>query len=347
MKRALWRLARVSWRERASGPIRGLTWLLGPLSWLWARWTSSRNRYYDRVGGTRVEGIRMASVGNLAVGGTGKTPLTGWMAGRLVERGVRAAVVLRGYGRDEVLLHRRWNPAVAVIVGPDRIAGARAAREGGAEVALLDDGFQHRRLARDLDLVVLAVEDPRPLRLLPAGPYREPWSGLARADAVVLTRRGASAQRARALARAVEADFPGLVRAAVHLAPAGWTDLDGMPGAPPEGRVLAVATVARPEDFRDDVARVTGSDVELLEFADHHEYTATDVRGIVRRAAGRTIAVTEKDAVKLAPHAGALVGARVMVQELRWDWGEEAMGSLLDALAAGEVGVESGDEGVT
>ena len=296
----------------------------------------ARNRRYDRVGGARLEGIRIASVGNLAVGGTGKTPLTAWMARELSDRGARPAVLMRGYGHDEALLHRRWNPDVDVVVGPDRVAGAHIARARGAGVAILDDGYQHRRLARDLDLVLLAVEDPRPVRVLPAGPYREPWSGLGRADAVVLTRRRASLAEAEALARAVEAEFPGLVRAAVRLAPGAWTDLEGTPSAPPRGPMLAVAAVARPEAFRADVEERSGEPVELLAFADHHEYTASDTRKIARRAAGRTVVVTEKDAVKLVPHGDALGGARVISQELRWDWGQEAIGTLLDELAGGE-----------
>ena len=295
----------------------------------------ARNRHYDRVGGTRLAGIRIASVGNLAVGGTGKTPLTAWMARELSDRGARPAVLMRGYGHDEALLHRRWNPDVDVVVGPDRVAGARIARTRGADVAILDDGYQHRRLARDLDLVLLAVEDPRPARVLPAGPYREPWSGLARADAVVLTRRGASLAEAEALARAVEAEFPGLVRAALRLGPGAWTDVEGTPSAPPRGPVLAVAAVARPEAFRAAVEERSGEPVELLAFADHHEYTAGDARKIARRAAGRTVVVTEKDAVKLVPHRGVLGGVRVMSQELGWDWGQEAIGSLLDELASG------------
>ena len=107
------------------------------------------------------------------------------------------ALLLSGYGTDEVLLHRSWNPSVPVLADPDRVAGARRAVRDGASTVVVDDGFQHRRLARDLDIVLLSVEDPFPGGVLPVGPYREPAESLARAHAIVLTRRGASIEAAR------------------------------------------------------------------------------------------------------------------------------------------------------
>ncbi|MDQ3697874.1 MAG: tetraacyldisaccharide 4'-kinase, partial [Gemmatimonadota bacterium] len=109
------------------------------------------------------------SIGNLSVGGTGKTPVAAWIAGELAGRGAHPAIVMRGYGDDEPLVHRRLNPNVPVVAAPDRVAGiARAARQG-ADIAILDDGFQHRRVRRDADIVLLSADAWTPRHhLLPA-----------------------------------------------------------------------------------------------------------------------------------------------------------------------------------
>ena len=191
MKAALSVFARRWWAGKAG--MRGylLSGLLAPASWAYGLLVSMRNGAYERDVGERVPGLRVISVGNLAVGGTGKTPLSAWVARFLSDRGVATAIVSRGYGRDELVLHRQWNPEVAVEADSDRILAAVRARDAGAAVAVLDDGFQHRRLARDLDLVILAAEDRFPGRLLPTGPYREPAASLARADVILVTRRTA------------------------------------------------------------------------------------------------------------------------------------------------------------
>src|SRR5437763_2660867 len=113
------------------------------------------------------------SVGNLTVGGTGKTPVAAWIATELVDRGIQPAIVLRGYGEDEPLVHARLNPSVPIVVAPDRVDGVRMARDAGANVAVLDDAFQHRQVSRDVDLVLVSADrwSPAP-RLLPAGPFR-------------------------------------------------------------------------------------------------------------------------------------------------------------------------------
>ena len=118
------------------------------------------------------------SVGNLTVGGTGKTPMAAWIVGELSAMGVKPSLVLRGYaGGDEVEVHRHLNPGVPVIANPDRIAGVAEAQKQGANVAVLDDAFQHRRIARVSDIVLISADawdgDVGQVRLLPAGPWRE------------------------------------------------------------------------------------------------------------------------------------------------------------------------------
>lgn len=315
-----------------------------PAELLFRSAASLRARAYDagllRVGRAPLPVI---SVGNLTVGGTGKTPLVRWIASQLVAAGRRPALLVRGYGRDEVLLHRRWHPQVPVHVDPDRLRGARAAAAGGADVVLLDDGFQHRRLGRDLDIVVVAAEQPFPGALLPRGPYREPAGALARAGWVIVTRRAAAAGAAEHRADAVRALAPGTRIARARLALHGWTALDGGPAAAPaSGGALAVTAIGDPASFAAMVERETGTRVERLDFPDHHEYSPADVARIRAAARGRTVITTEKDAVKLEPHAAFLPDARVLGVAIELEAGEgELRAALLAAAGADDAVAEA------
>ncbi len=186
----------VSGRRR--GPVaavlRGALGLAEPCYAAAVRW---RNRRYDRGAATvhRV-GVPVLSVGNLTLGGTGKTPMVRWLAQWFHNRGARVAVVSRGYGakvgnaNDEALELRRLLPDVPHLENPDRVAAAReAVATLGCQAILLDDGFQHRRIARDLDIVLLDALAPFGFgHVFPRGTLREPLAGLRRADAVVLSR---------------------------------------------------------------------------------------------------------------------------------------------------------------
>jgi tetraacyldisaccharide 4'-kinase len=221
-----------------------------------------------------------------------------------------------------------------VVADVDRVAAAQRAADGGATVAVLDDGFQHRRLRRDVDVVLLAAEDDFPAQLLPWDPYREPIQSLGRAHAVIVTRRTSGPDRAEAVADTVAAEFPHLVVGRVFLCAALWQTLAGEPAEAPKGPLLVVTAIAKPEAFRDNVAEVTGADVELAWYADHHEYTADEVREIRSRAGGRTLVVTAKDAVKFQAFSDLLPDTRVLAQEVRW----EAEQDRLCALVRGEAG---------
>jgi tetraacyldisaccharide 4'-kinase len=298
----------------------------------------------------------VVSVGNLAVGGAGKTPVAAWVADHLTGAGVPTSVLTGAHGADEALLHALWCPEVPVVSGRDRVAGARGARAAGARAVVLDDGFQHLALARDLDIVLLSADDPFPAPVVPRGPYREPPAALGRADAVVVTRRVATEDAARALAAEVGPYAPDAVSAGVWLAPsrlrglAEWTVAPGGPARPSGpgaahgagelgGRpVLAVCGVARPDAFAATVARLVGGPVELLSFGDHHAYTRADVARVCSRAAGRPIVVTAKDAVKLTRWDEELGDAYVLEEELRWAWGEEALAAPIEALVAEGAG---------
>jgi len=337
VKAALHAAVRRWWAGGGGAPGRILSVAAAPAEWLFRAAVSGRNRRYDVRGGTRVEGLRVVSVGNLAVGGTGKTPMAAWAGRRLVEAGVPTALLARGYGEDELLLHAQWNPEVRVVANADRVAAARDAVSHGAAAAVLDDGFQHRALARDVDLVLLAAEDGYPRHLLPRGPFREPPTALTRAHGVVVTRRTAGREEARTLANRIEREFPHLLVGVVSLLPGGWRELEGAPANAPPSPVLATAAVARPDAFARQVEGELGGIVELAAFPDHHAYSQADVLALRERAGGRTIVVTEKDAVKLRRFVALLGPVRVMVQALGWEAGEAPMSDLVTSVAAREA----------
>lgn len=281
---------------------------LAPLSWLFAAGTGVRNALYD-LGVLRSEPLPIPaiSVGNLSVGGTGKTPVSAWVAQQLVALGASPAIVMRGYGDDEPLVHERLNPNVPVIVNADRVAGARAAAARGATVAVLDDAFQHRRARRDLDVVLVAAEQGGAHRLLPAGPLREGPRALRRASLLLVTRKSATLAEAEAVAAAWTAFSgaptvcilslePGPIRPALDQAAASVEPKDLA-----AKRVLAISAIGAPEAF---AAQLTGlgAFVTQATFPDHHAFDARDAAALAARAATADRAVcTLKDAVKLAP----------------------------------------------
>ncbi len=357
MSGGLTRFARRWWGGAYGVAGAALSLAMLPASALWRAVSATRNRRFDRIGGTRVHGARIVSVGNLAVGGTGKTPFASWV-GRALGEGdrYRPALLLRGYGADEVLLHGLWTPQIPVFAVADRVEGAARAVRAGATAVVLDDGFQHRRLTRDVDVVLLAVEDPWPPRVLPRGPYREPASALRRADVIVLTRRSATLEEAQARSASVAA-IPGLRRGAVQaclriandaLEPleAGATG-QGFEDRPNERdlkSVLALTAIARPQAFGDDVARHTGATVELMAYRDHHDFSARDARAARTRAGDRPVVVTEKDAVKLRAFASELGEAWVLCQRLVWDWGADEVRAHVTGSSA--EGASEADERV-
>jgi tetraacyldisaccharide 4'-kinase len=246
------------------------------------------------------------SVGNLTVGGTGKTPVSAWVAAELGRLGARPAILLRGYGEDEQLVHARLNPQVPVIANPDRVAGAGRARTLGATVLVLDDAFQHRRAARDLDVVLVAAEQSRAHRLLPAGPLRERPGAVRRAGLLIVTRKSASLAEAEAAAASWSGVAGGPPTAVIHLR-AG--DLRGAaPGRLAESlpadalrgkRVLAVSAIGAPEPFHAQLA-AAGALVDPAVHPDHHAFTPAEVGQLsARGAVNDLVCCTLKDAVKL------------------------------------------------
>lgn len=281
--------------------------LLLPASWLYGAEVRRRNARYD-VDGDMARGatIPVLSLGNLTVGGTGKTPVAAWVASRLRSLGASPAIVMRGYGDDEPLVHARLNPDVRVVADADRVRGVASAAATGADVAILDDGFQHRRLARTADWVLVSAEQWRPdAALLPAGPLREPIDALSRADTIVVTRKSASATAARSLADELGARFPNAGVAVCHLALESVVDARSGATAPLSTlrgwRVVAVAAVGQPAAFFAQLG-AQGASVNPHPYRDHHAFVEADVQALVRAAESTDgVVCTLKDAVKLAP----------------------------------------------
>ncbi len=277
---------------------------LSPLSMAYGAVLARVNRAYDRD--PPVPGrIPAISIGNLTVGGTGKTPVSAFIARQLRLAGAAPAIVMRGYGSDEILVHELLNADVPVIARADRVDGVRAAALRGADVAILDDAFQHRRAARVADLVLVSADRwTGDVRLLPAGPFREPLESLRRASLVVITVKAATATQVDRARAAVTAVTDSAV-VTVDLRPASLIDavsrqpssVDGWRGR----RVLAVSGIGDPGAFAGQLAAL-GMAVVPMVFADHHAYDAGDVARIVAGATGvDAVICTLKDAVKLGP----------------------------------------------
>jgi tetraacyldisaccharide 4'-kinase len=327
------RFARRWWGGELGTLGRALSVATAPASWIWSAVHRARARTPRRIAG-----VRIVSVGNLAVGGTGKTPIVRWMASELHARGVATCILVGTAASDEAELHSQWNPAIPVLVDRDRAASAERARALGARALVLDDGFQHTEIGRDLDVVVMSADDPFPGHVLPRGPYREAASALGRASAVLVTRRAAKAESALALARTLERAWPGRLAGVLTLAPGHLVRWDGSPAEPPGGGLLAACAVARPEAFADAVREMTGAQVELAAFPDHHPFDRRDALRLRRSAGARTIVLTEKDAVKLVTWKDELGDTLVLQDDLHWDRGEDDVRSrLLDAVLGTEA----------
>jgi tetraacyldisaccharide 4'-kinase len=276
------------------------------------RWRNSR---YDagRAAAHRVE-VPVVSVGNLTLGGTGKTPMVEWIARWLRQQGVRVCLISRGYGaddgarNDEALELAQKLPDVPHLVDPDRVRAARAAiRERACQVIVLDDGFQHRRLARDLDVVLLDAFEPFGWgHVFPRGTLREPVAGLVRAGAIALSRADAAspeerrAVRATALRHAPGAVWMEVIHAPRSLLSASSKEIavESLAGRP----VAAVCGIGNPAGFWHTLARMGCQVVARREFPDHHRYRPDEIRSLATWADGlgvEAVLTTHKDLVKI------------------------------------------------
>jgi tetraacyldisaccharide 4'-kinase len=304
---------------------------LNPLASIYGGVVGTRNALYERrvLRSRRLQGP-VVSVGNLSAGGSGKTPFVILLGELLKTRGVKFDVLSRGYGResrgvllvdpgglahqfgDEPLLISR-KLQVPVIIGEDRYAAGQFAESRfGPQLHLLDDGFQHRALARDFDIVLVTPQDATD-RLLPAGRLREPLRSLSRADAVVLS-SGAAAE-----------SFP-LERKLVWRVRRGITPQN----VPP--RPIVFCGIARPQSFVLQLRAANIDPVAEAFYRDHHAYTEKDV-GELLELKGRSEAggfvTTEKDAVNLGPYLSALEPLSVVPVRMQLDDAANGLDTIL------------------
>jgi tetraacyldisaccharide 4'-kinase len=341
--------------------LAALRGLASGLARLYGLGADAKNQAYDLgLAKPRRLPAPVIGVGNLAVGGTGKTPLVMALVQALQRLGLPAAIVSRGYGGvgaaategvtwvsrgegplvgadvagdEPLLLAKRL--VVPVAVGPDRYeAGRVVLKEQGPCVLVGDDLFQHRRLHRDLDIVCLDAADPMAGGLLPGGRLREPLTGLRRAQALVLTRAvdPAAAARTRAWLRTFWGPGPvlacrhkirGLIR---HQGGAvGSGELQGRP-------VLAFCGLARPDSFRAGLEALGFQVLGLEVFPDHYPFTPADLDGLWQRAAelgAAALVCSEKDQVRLPAGLPPEMEIWVTQLELEFDEGPLALEALL------------------
>jgi tetraacyldisaccharide 4'-kinase len=307
---------------------------VNPLTALYGAIVRKRNEMYDRgaLQTMRLQGP-VVSIGNLTVGGSGKTPFLMTLGQLLKQRGVTFDVLSRGYRRatkgvalvdangsprdfgDEPLLiaHKLGVP---VIVGEDRYAaGQFAEQKFGPQLHLLDDGFQHRRLARDFDIVLLTDRDATD-SLLPIGRLREPLSALSRSNAIVLTN---------------DTDLDGLPLPNQQV----WRVHRGVTGSVVKESCFAFCGIARPDSFFADLASAGITLTGTMSFPDHHTYTNNDIRRLLalrQRHNATSFLTTEKDAINLGDFLPQLKPLEVVAVQMELLDADDAINTLLDAI---------------
>lgn len=323
--------------------------LLAPASLLMRAAVAARNttRMFSKPVSLRAPVI---SVGNISVGGTGKTPLVEWLIKWCVTHGHKPVVLSRGYGEvgggaaadDEAFILRHEYPGVSRRVDPDRVrAGLSALEEKSRDVVILDDGFQHQRLARDLDIVCLDATVPpgRRHRLLPWGPFREPCSALKRATFVVLTRvdQAPAAQVDAWKQIALEASGVPVLEATHE--PLAWTTW-------PEGkreaasrwygkRALALCAIGNPSAFLRTLDQMDIQIGATAIFRDHHVFTPGEIEEAQRKGLSKkceVVCTTEKDAARLDPKARWILPVAVLRVAFTIRTGREILEQRLTSL---------------
>lgn len=305
----------VSGRQKGIGTsmLRGLMWVT---SLFYGVGVGIRNRQYDTKvkPGEKVD-VPVISVGNLTLGGTGKTPMVAWLARWFREQNIRVTLISRGYGaeagaqNDEAKELEQLLPDVPHLQNPDRVAAAQVATEElAAQVLLLDDAFQHRRIARDLDIVLIDATEPFGYDyLFPRGTLREPVQSLGRADVIVLTRGDmvSTEERAAIWERVAKLEDDAVLVEMRHQ-PSRLINFSGesQPIEHLKGKkVLAFCGIGNPSGFRHTLTDAEIDVVELKEFDDHHDYQREDIHVLehwtTEHDEVEAVVCTHKDLVKI------------------------------------------------
>lgn len=332
-------LAQVVWRSPSPWARLLRTALLVPAA-VYRAGSGARNAVYD-LGLRRPSRLPAPAVGigNIAVGGVGKTPVAAHLAAELTRRGARPGILLRGYrGGDEAEEHRARTPGAVVVADPDRRRGAAAAVAAGADVLVLDDCLQRRDVACDVLLAVVAAETAGERRWpLPAGPWREGLGALGRCDGVVVTYKAAGAEAAAATARGLAPLTREGLAIAVGLDVTRLVPLRG--GTPLAAKWLhgrdavAVCGIGDPAPFRVQLERL-GARVRLAAFGDHHAFTPSDLAAVLAMVGPVGVVVTTaKDAARLRPLWPATAPTCLVAElDVHVTYGEAVLARLLDQL---------------
>ncbi|MEN6407796.1 MAG: tetraacyldisaccharide 4'-kinase [Thermoguttaceae bacterium] len=345
----------AAFRDLQSGQRRGLSasmlrGLLHAIAWPYAAAVRWRNRRYDH-GAARIQQVdaTVISVGNMTLGGTGKTPLVGWLARWFIEQDVRPAVISRGYGshhgrpNDEAVELQRLLPNVPHLQNPDRIAAAQEAiARFGVEAIVLDDGFQHRRIARQLDIVLLDALAPFGFeRIFPRGMLREPLGGLRRADVVAISRADlVSPAEREAIWRTVERYAPQAIRAELAHKPCRLRSVQGTESSLEslhDRPVAAFCGIGNPAGFRRTVESLGCRLVGFREFPDHHRFEPAELDRLAAWASAsgaEAVLCTGKDLAKLTAERLGDCPLWAVEIELNFLAGRDALETRLHKLLA-------------
>ncbi len=331
------RVMRWLWTSRRADARLARLALL-PVSGLWRVAMGARRTAYRR-GWFPVHDLPLPSVavGNLTVGGSGKTPIAIWIARHYVARGLRPGILLRGYGGDETLVHQHSVPEAVVVADPDRAAGAERALAHGAEVLVLDDAYQRLDVRRDLNLAGHERRDDPRGALAAAG--RTVARGLGRARPGRRPDRDPEAGH-RGGRPDAGAELAGRIDGPVAVAHLGLRHARGagvgtrLPAEQLAGkRVVAASGIADPDAFVAQT-KATGAAVQVATWKDHHDYRDEDVAWLAHAARRADhVVITQKDAVKLRDRWPATVPEPlVAVLDLAWEEGGERIAAALDAV---------------
>lgn len=353
------------YRKLVSGQTTGLGWsllrlLLGIAACGYSLVIRLRNLFYSK-GWFKAHraNATVISIGNITTGGTGKTPLVVWLCNEITQnpklktKNCQCAILTRGYkaGKgpllDEPAILAENCPGVRVVVNPDRVAGAAEAVSFGANVLIMDDGFQHRRLARDLDIVAIDATMPFGFgRILPAGLLREPVDGLNRADAVVITRSDQADEtqltEIENKIRDIKADI--VIARSIHAPVCAISQDDGRISLEElkDKKVFAFCGIGNPDAFLNTLKGL-GADLLGSKVFDDHRRCAgaclAEIRTQIERLKADLTLTTQKDWTKIAP---LLTGEKhlsfaFLAVEMRFQAGEDRLRDLIQDAIAGRI----------
>lgn len=354
-------LSPQAFRELVSGRRRGLVAIcmrgaLRVVSWGYRLGVYLRNRSFDRGKHVHRVGCPVISIGNLTLGGTGKTPMVAYVAQYLRNLGIRVTIVSRGYGAEQGALNdeakelEEMLPDVPHVQQADRVAAAKmAVEEFECQCVIMDDGFQHRRLARDLDVVLIDALEPFGYGyLFPRGLLREPLSNLRRAEFVVLSRADQipSAELDR-IKEQVRRRAPAAKCIEVRHAPEGLLKHGDDRLRPVQfagERIAAFCAIGNPKGFAKTLHDCGAHVVSFREFPDHHVFQADEIRELAAwgRSSGATMLVcTHKDLVKIGVDALEGTPLWALAIRLRVTHGEELLSARLSELVRSHGADES------